>query len=78
MQICDSSDLSPASTLLASNCNSASPISDGLCMNWVFLCYDFTTASIETFTKGLDPINHYFLGLSKDAAEIEGLPLSEA
>ena len=50
----------------------------GLYMNWLSLSYDFTTASIETFTRGLDTINRYFLGLQKDEAEIEGLPLSEA
>jgi len=50
----------------------------GVYMNWLSLSYDFTTASIETFTRGLDTINRYFLGLKKDEAEIEGLPLSEA
>ena len=47
-------------------------------MNSLSLSYDFTTASIETFTRGLDTINRYFLGLRKDEAEMEGLPLSEA
>jgi hypothetical protein len=50
----------------------------GVYMNWLSLSYDFTTASIETFTRGLDTINRYFLGLMKDEAEMEGLPLSEA
>ena len=50
----------------------------GMYMNWLSLSYDFTTASIETFTRGLDTINRYFLGLEKDEAEMEGLPLSEA
>ena len=44
----------------------------GVCMNWLSLSYDFTTASIETFSRGLDTINRYFLGLSKDDAEMEG------
>ena len=50
----------------------------GVYMNWPSLSYDFTTASIETFTRRLDTINRYFLGLEKDEAEMEGLPLSEA
>ena len=50
----------------------------GVYMKWLSLSYDFTTASIETFTRGLDTINRYFLGLMKDGAEMEGLPLSEA
>ena len=50
----------------------------GFYMNCLSLSYDFTTASIETFTRGLDTINRYFLGLEKDEAEMEGLPLSEA
>ena len=50
----------------------------GFYMNWLSLSYDFTTASIETVTRGLDTINRYFLGLEKDEAEMEGLPLSEA
>jgi len=47
-------------------------------MNWVSLSDDFTTATIDMITRGLDTINRYFLGLSKDEAEVEGLPLSEA
>ena len=53
-------------------------ITAGVYMNWLSLSYDFTTASIETFTRGLDTINRYFLGLMKDEAEMEGLPVSEA
>ena len=47
-------------------------------MNWLSLSYDFTTASIEMFTRSLDTINRYFLGLEKDEAEMKGLPLSVA
>ncbi len=50
----------------------------GMYMNCFSLCYDFTTVSIQTYTKGLDTLNRYLLGISKKEAEIDGLPLSEA
>ncbi len=50
----------------------------GMYMTCCSLCYDFTTVSIQTYTKGLDTLNRYLLGISKKEAEIDGLPLSEA
>lgn len=49
-----------------------------LYMKYISFCYDLSTANTESRTRDLETLNRYFLGLTKDEAEIEGLPLSEA
>ena len=49
-----------------------------LYMSYVSSCYDFTTINIVDYAKNADVLNRYFLALTKNQAEIKGLPLSEA
>jgi hypothetical protein len=48
-----------------------------LYMNYVSHYYDFATTNITLFTKGVEALNDYFMGLTRNRAEMEGLPLSE-